>query len=363
MLTLHVQSAENPPANVPHLFSSSLCENLAPTTVTVISAKNLTEIETTTKTQFTTVTAQPGTVTVALQAPGAISSSLSSAFSIESQQLEINSQLAPNNPFTSGRPPTATSATRFTRTIVVPIVEATKTPAASGQTSATDVYFIGESNGTTTWLTNFTPQESLTIGTTTVTLSPVASASANRTSRSRPAGPPTRTNTVTMTISRPDSLPPANGGRAGAVGDQGWNSSTLILDIATTSGYFTTGGGPEVPSSLRVVTVRRSSTVSATAIQPSASPTSRDLPTGAYGTTVNITFPTADYDYQKRSGRDGRRRAICEWVTATMRGTPVSWPNNWDGSKTVDCATVAMNTPQSQPSPCMYWELCYPPLD
>ena len=330
----------------------------------MISVGSQHQIETTTETRVTTITAQPDTVTVALQGPDAILSSLNSAFSVESLQLEINSQLAPNNPFTSGRPPTATSAARFTRTIVIPVVEATKTSAASDQISATDVYFIGESNGTTTWLTNFTPHESLTIGTTTVTLSPVPSRSATRTVRSRLTDHATHTNTFTTTITRPKSLPAADGGRLGGVGDQGWNSSTLVLGTATGPRYSTNQGDSTVPSSLRVVTIRRSSAVATTTTTHlSRSPTSRHLPTNAYGTVVNITFPTADYVHQKRSGRDGRRRAICEWVTATMRGSPVSWPNNWDGSKTVDCATIAVNTPQPLPTPRTCCELNLPSLN
>lgn len=281
---------------------------------------------------------------MALQGPAAISSSLRSAFSVESQQLEINSQLAPNNPLTSGRPPTtATSATRFTRTIVVPVVEATKT------TSTANVYFIGESNGTTTWLTNFTPHESMTIGITTVTLSPVPSASGGRSNGSIAAERATRTNTLTSTATRRGSLPSATGGLSGP-GNQGWNSSMLDLATAPTSGYSTDGNGMIPPSSFSVVTIRRSSAIATTTVRVSSSPTSGTLPTDAYGSTANITFPTVDHYRRKRSVDDTRRKAVCEWVTATIRGTPVSWPNNWDGSKTVNCATAS--TLQQQPTPC-----------
>ena len=355
----------------------------------MIATQNQTQVETTTEIEVTTITAQPGTVTIALQGPDAISSSLSSAFSVESQQLEINSQLAPNNPFRSAHPP-PTSATRFTRTIVVPVVEATKTSAASGQTSATDVYFIGESNGTTTWLSNFTPHESMTIGTTTVTLSPVASVTANRTNSSRLTGHATYTNssrltgyatytnssrltgyatytnssrltgyatytnTVTVAVSQPSSLSSASGSNFTGVGYQGWNTSTLTPATGLTSGRPYYGGATNVPSSLQTVTIRRSYTI-ATTTQTSAA--SGPLPTNPYGSSVNITFSTAGYDHQKRSGEDGRRRAICEWVTATMHGTPVSWPNNWDGSKTVDCASVTQNTTQPQPTPGVYCKI------
>ncbi len=316
----------------------------------MILTQNQTQIETITETSVTTSIAQPGTVTVALQGPGAISSSLSSAFSVESQQLEINSQLAPNNPFTSGHPPTATSATRFTRTIVVPVVEATKTSAASGQNSATDVYYIGESNGTTTWLTNFTPQESMTIGTTTVTLSPVPSASASHINGSSLTVHATHTKSVTMTTRRSNSLSPANAGSFTSIGYQGWNSSVVGSAAATASGYSSDEGGVSAPSSFQTVTVRRSTAINTTTVHLLASPTSLALPTDAYGSTVNLTFPSAGYGHKKRSGEDGRRRAVCEWVTATMRGTPVSWPNNWDGSKTVNCATVASSAPQPPPT-------------
>jgi hypothetical protein len=331
------------------LLRSTPCGIVAPATVTVISTQNQTRIETTTEIQVVTVTSQPGTVTVALEGPGAIYSSISSAISVESQQLEINSQIAPNNPLTSGHPPTATSATRFTRTIVVPVIEATKTSAASGQATATDVYFIGQSNGTTTWLSNFVPHESMTIGTTTVTLSPVPSASASRTNRTRFTEHTTRTNTMTMTVDQPNPSLPANGGSFAGPGYQGWNSSICASAFASASGCTNNGGDTNRPSSFQVVTIRRSSVVTTT-LYRSSSPISQALPTDAYGSTVNITFPTAVYDHQKRSGDDPRRRAVCEWVTATMRGTPVSWPNNWDGSKTVNCATMMPYTAQSQPT-------------
>jgi hypothetical protein len=311
----------------------------------VISTQNQTQIETATKTQLTTITAQPGTVTVALQGPAAISSSLSSAFSVESQDLENKSQMAPNNPWLSAHPPTP-SPTRFTRTIVVPVIEATKTSATSGQTSATDVYFIGESNGTTTWLTNFTPHESMTIGTITVTLSPVPSLPASRTGRSRLTEHATQANLATSTINRANFSPSGNGSSFTGIGYQGWNSSAIDPTTAATSISSTSG-----PSSFQVVTIRRSSAIATTTIHLPAPPTSLALPTDAYGSTVNITFPTAEHGYRKRSEGDARRREICERVTATMRGTPVSWPNNWDGRKTVNCATVTSSTPQYIPQP------------
>lgn len=317
----------------------------------MVSFENQAQIETLTEIQRTTITAQPDTVTFALQDPAAISSSLKSAFSVESQQLEINSQLAPINPFTSGRPPTATPATRFTRTIIVPAIAASKTSVAIGQTSATDVYFVGESNGTTTWLTNFTPQQSMTIGTTTVTLSPVPSGSASRTIRSRSVQRGTLTTTITTTPDRPSAFSSGDGGGFTRVGYQGWNSSTTDAAAPMQSGFSSNEGASGLPSSFQVVTIRRSSTVATTASYLSTLATSVALPTGAYGSNVNITFPTDDHDHRKRSARDDRRRAVCEWVTATMRGTPVSWPNNWDGSKTVDCATFTSSTTlQTQPT-------------
>ncbi len=317
----------------------------------VVATQNQLQIETTTETRVITVTAQPDTVTVALQGPDAILSSLSSAFSVESQQLEINSQLAPNNPFRSEHP-LPTSATRFTRTLIVPVIEATKTSAASGQISATDVYFLGEHDGTTTWLPNFTPQESMTIGTTTVTLSPVPSVSISRTTRSRLTESATRTNTLTTTVERQNSVASASVGGFGGTGYQGWNASSSAPAMASTSARSMNGGGSGVPSSFQVVTIRRSSAITTMAVEVSPSATSRGLPTNAYGLTVNITFPTANYEHKKRSDRDDRRRAVCEWITATMRGTPVSWPNNYDGSKTVNCATFMPSTQQPQPTSC-----------
>lgn len=292
-----------------------------------------------TETQLVTVTARPGTVTVALQGPAAISSSLSSAFSVESQQLEIDSQLAPNNPLTSGHTLTTTSATRFTRTIVVPVVEATETSSPTGPPPSIDVYFISESNGTTTWLTNFTPEQSMTIGTTTITLSPIPSTSLTSGNSSMPITRATHTNSSTTTINRPGSLLVSLSGGLSGAQYQGWNASTA--DQAT---VVTSSGCTNATSSVRTVTIRRSSTITTETKHASTSPTSHALPTDGSGSIVNITFPTATYGDQKRGAvaRD-LRREVCEWVTATMRGEAVSWRNNWDGSKTVDC--LATTTP------------------
>jgi hypothetical protein len=317
----------------------------------VISTQNQIKIETKTETQVQTVTVQPDTVTVALQGPEAISSSLNSAFSVESQQLEINSQIAPNNPFRSLHPPPS-SATRFTRTIVVPIVEATKTSAASGQPPATDVYFIGESNGEPTWLSNFTPHESMTIGTTTVTLSPMPSKPAKSIHRLEPVSISTQTNT-TMTEDEPNSES-TNGAGFTGMGYEGWNSSARSA-ATVPSGYCPTcEAASNAPSSFRVITTRRTSSITTITVHQSASVTSEALPTNAYGSAVNITFPTADYGLDKRSGGENRRRAVCEWITATLQGTLASWPNNWDGSKTVNCAEFTVSNQQPQPTPRMY---------
>lgn len=292
-------------------------------------------------TEVTTITAQPGTVTVALQGPDAIASSLNSAISIESQQIEINSQLAPINPLTSGRPPTTTSVAYFTRTIIVPVVEATKTSVPDGQSPVSAVYFIGESNGTTSWLSDFTPVQSMTIGTTTVTLSPVPASSRNPVNGSAVIQPATRTEYSTRTTTWQGTSSAAARAFSTSVDYQGWNSSRL--DPAA-SGYSTSQGYSNIPSSFRVSTVRRTSAVTTSTVYVSASLTSGSLPTNAHGSTANITFPTANYGSQKRSAEDLRRRAVCEWVTVTMRGIPATWRNNWDGSKTVNCATVPMST-------------------
>lgn len=150
----------------------SSCGN-ATTTVTVVSLQNQTQIGTTTETQVSTVTVQPSLLTVALEGPAAISSSLGYVISVESAQIEINSQLAPINPLTSTRPSVAPSPKTFTRDIVVPAAEASKTTGSDGKPLPTDVYFIAESNSTTKWLTNYVPPSALTIGTTTITISPV----------------------------------------------------------------------------------------------------------------------------------------------------------------------------------------------
>ena len=326
--------------------------DVAPITATVISTQNKIKIETKTETQVLTVTVQPDTVTVALQGPEAISSSLNSAFSVESQQLEINSQIAPNNPYRSLHPPPS-SATRFTRTIVIPIVEATKTSAASGQPPATDVYFIGESNGEPTWLSNFTPHESMIIGTTTVTLSPVPSKPAKSTHRLKPVSMSPQTNT-TMTGNEANSSS-TNGAGFTGMGYEGWNTSARSA-ATVPSGYCPTcETGSNAPSSFRVITTRRTSSITTITVHRTASIPSQALPTNAYGSTVNITFPTTDYGLDKRSGGDYPKRAVCEWITATLQGTLASWPNNWDGSKTVNCAEFTASAQQPQSTPRMYF--------
>jgi hypothetical protein len=288
---------------------------------------------------------------VALQEPAAISSSLSSAFSVKSKQLEIDSQLAPNNPLTSDRPITSTSATQFTRTIVVPVIEATGTFISTGPPASTDVYFIGMQNGSTTWMPDLTPDESVTIGTTTVTLSPLHSDSeAFRSSSTLTIGA-VDTNALALSTGHlgASTTAPNDGLDGGAY--PGWNASTFE-QVGPTSGSScaTDLGGTNTTTPTQAVTTHQSSVPSTETIPFTKSPVSHTLPTDASGLTVNITFPTASHGPQKRGSlNEDRRLAVCEWVTATMRGIPASWRNNWDGSKTVECLDLPTWAPNLEP--------------
>ena len=305
---------------------------------------------------MSTITVQPSLVTVALEGPGAISTSLDNVRSIESQQIEDHSQNAPINPLTSNSPSRPPTPKTFTHTIEVPAVEATKTLAADGKPLPTDIYYVGESNHTTKVLSNYVPNKTLTVGTTTLTISPIDRATVSRRpyiSRVTVTGTQTNMRTETKTVDHLDHFGSGTGtgGTFTGMGSGGWNASVFYNPAAASGGSSCSSGnvGTNGVTPYTVI-VRVSSTVSTVTVLPS-SPTSAVLPTGAYGSTANIEFPTpSGYGLGKRAVHDHRRREICEWVTATMRGREASWQNNWDGKKTVNCATYTTEYP-STPTP------------
>jgi len=202
-------------------------------------------------------------------------------------------------------------------------------------------------------LSNFTPHESMIIGTTTVTLSPVPSKPAKSTHRLKPVSMSPQTNT-TMTGNEANSSS-TNGAGFTGMGYEGWNTSARSAATVPSDYCPTCETGSNAPSSFRVITTRRTSSITTITVHRTASIPSQALPTNAYGSTVNITFPTTDYGLDKRSGGDYPKRAVCEWITATLQGTLASWPNNWDGSKTVNCAEFTASAQQPQSTPRMYF--------
>lgn len=92
-----------------------------------------------------------------------------------------------------------------------------------------------------------------------------------------------------------------------------------------------------------------------TVVVVTAPPSTYAMPTGASG-TANIEFPPqgpASYGINKRYLDEVHRRGLCDWVTATMRGTPAVWRNNWNGMKAINCDTYLPTpgpTPPSTPA-------------
>jgi hypothetical protein len=270
-------------------------------------------------------TLQPSTVTVALENPVQISAALSSALSIESMYLSDQSELRPISE------PIVTSTNELTITEVVPVIAATLT---SSPTNNTGPYYVSVGPSTTDWsLTDYTPVSSVTIGATTITLSPVpptTAASPTTTVHSTFYTTLTTHKTDTSTIHHPFTL--STGGIFPVTNSYGWNSTNTSSAVATgASGSVNILPIPLVTyttvTNLTTVTLTVNVTAYPTISSTSAIGSSEETEYG-YGFGLGHASPSG---YDTGIGK----RQTCTLVYATLNGDVVSWCNNWDGSTAV----------------------------
>lgn len=234
----------------------------------MVSVQNSVQTEFRTETVVSTVTVEPNSVTVALVNPEQISNSLASAMSVESQQIEINSQLAPINPLTSTRPHVAPTPKTFTRSVGVPVAPAAKSTASNGKPLSSDVYFLAQSNGTTQMLSDIIPNSTLALYTTTITISPIDRATVS-------ASPlhfvtrvtKTQTAAKTETVLRAQGTGNPNTGVYPGVG-YGWKNSSTVAngETGTSAGSYPTAAY----SALNTTAVNETSAVDATSANATA---------------------------------------------------------------------------------------------
>jgi hypothetical protein len=275
--------------------------------------------------QFTvtqTVIISPATVTVALENPAQISASISSDLSIESVYLSEQSELAPVSA------PTVTTTNELTITEVVPVVEATLT---SSPTNNTGPYFVSVGPSTTDWsLTDYTPVSSMTIGITTVTLSPVPPttvASPTTTVHSILYMTLTTHKTDTSTIRHP--FPLSTGGIFTGPKSYGWNCTSSTM----ASGASGSASKMPIPLATRT-TVTNLTTIIVTANITAYPTMSTSRPTFSEETAHGYGFDSG-YGSLSGYGTGIGKRQTCTLVYATLNGNVVSWCNNWDGSTVV----------------------------
>jgi hypothetical protein len=272
-----------------------------------------------------TVTLPPATVTVALENPAQIAASISSDLSIESMYLSEQSELAPVSA------PTVTTTNKLTITEVVPVVEATLTSSPANNTGP---YFVSVGPNTTDWsLTDYTPVSSVTIGITTVTLSPVPSTTADSpttTVRSTFYMTLTSRKTDTSTIHRP--FPLSTGGIFTGPKSYGWNASSTSSTVAAgASGSVSILPIPPVSHTTvtNLTTIFITSSITAYPTMTATTTTNCSEETG-YGYGFGSAYPSPSGD-----GIGLVKRQTCTIVSATLNGNVVSWCNNWDGSTVV----------------------------
>jgi hypothetical protein len=287
----------------------------------------------------------PATVTVALENPAQIAASISSDLSIESVYLSEQSELAPVSA------PTVTTTNKLTITEVVPVVEATLT---SSPTNNTGPYFVSVGPSTTDWsLTDYTAVSGVTIGITTVTLSPLpptTAASPTTTVHSTLFMTLTTHKTDTSTIHHP--FPLSTGGIFTGPKSYGWNSTSTMAEGAS-------GSVSKLPIPLVThTTITNLTTVIVTA-NITAYPTMIATSTSTFleETAHGYGFDSG-YDSPGGYGTGLGKRQTCTLVYATLNGNVVSWCNNWDGSTVV--IQTSFSTTCKRPFYTFFSELDFP---
>ena len=227
--------------------------------------------------------------------------------------------------------PIVTTTNKLTVTEVVPVIEATLT---SSPTNNTGPYYVSVGPSTTDWsLTDYTPVSSVTIGITTITLSPVpptTAASPTTTVNSTFYMTLTTRETDTSTIHHP--FPLSTGGIFLGPNSYGWNSTNTFSTIAAGA----SGSVSILPIPLvTYTTVTNLTTVFLTA-NITAYPTISPTPPLSFSEETGYGYGFGS-GYASPSGYDTGlgKRQICTLVYATLNGAVVSWCNNWDGSTVV----------------------------
>lgn len=212
------------------------------------------------------------------------------------------------------------------------MVQATLTSSpATGNGSS--VYFVSVGPNTTDWLTNYTPISSVTIGVTTITLSPVQSSNA-----------PSPTTTIyttlfeTMTTRQTDTstlhpaFPLTTGGIfTGPKSFSGWNATRTSSTLAGgVSGSVTVLPIPSLGTVTSFNNLTSTLPLGNTTVSPMITATS------TLSSTTDIGYGyESGYAFPGGYGTGLGKRQICTLVSATISGEVASWCNNWDGSSIV----------------------------
>ena len=283
-------------------------------------------VKTVTLTQ--TVPSSPNTIAVALKNPSQITASISRAVSIDSVHIKDQSELFPT---VEG---VFTTTNALTYTLIVPVVEATRTSKPVNETG-TDVYYVSVGTNTTDWLTNYTPAQSMTLGTTTVTLSPVPSQTGNVSKTLDSNQPSTRTIYRTSTSTVRGATPLKTGGILTGPSIKlslGWNATTFSTHA------HASGGSSDSPT---VLPFSENTTVTQSNLVATATATINGTAAAPANTTISPATAYPDsygygYGYHGSSvhGYGKRQTSTCQYVTATINGNVVSWCNNYFGEST-----------------------------
>ena len=263
-------------------------------------------------------------MTIALENPDQIAASISSALAIESTYLSDQSDLAPVSA------PKVTTTHLLTFTEVIPVVEATLT---SSPANSTGPYFVSVGHNTTDWsLTGYTPASSLTIGVTTVTLSPVPSTAAVATTTINSTHYMTLTTRKTDTSTIHSPFPLSTGGIFTGPKSYGWNSTSTFSVLA--SGASGSVSIMPIPNMGNTTTVTNLTTVLVTA-NVTAYPTRSASSTATCSDETTYGYGFGSYASPSHYGTGIAKRQTCTIVSATIDGAVVTWCNNWDGSTVV----------------------------
>lgn len=268
-----------------------------------------------------------------------VSESLSSAAAVDSAQFSNESEF---NPVSE----TFSSVSKFTHTIVVPVVEATK-----ATNSSSGVYYVSIGQNTTNW--SYTPTQSTVVGTTTVTVSPVPTRPSMSINSTITINSTTHMTSTMTTLGTGLSLT-AGGASIGGSPYYPWkngtNSSTLFGG-ASGSGKPSKSYGATVTVHNTTLTVY--STVATTTVSGPVYPSSISIANATQTTNSTTTGTDSALGYSGTNAtweNSYGKRQVCTLVYATVSGNLASWCNNWDGHTVFHHLTYSSTCEQDVPS-------------